>query len=122
MATNYVSEGEVLPFVNTTGNPIASGAVVVVGHTLGVALVNIAPGGVGSVAIEGVFIVPKVATAEFAQGEKLLWSAADKAFAASAKPTASGDIAGAAIAWASASNGADTCQVRLTPGNSDKKA
>lgn len=120
MATNFVSDGDVIPYVNTTGDDIASGAVVVIGHALGVALVAIPDGGVGSVALEGVFTVPKVSNEEFEQGEKLVYVVADGAFAGAQAATGAGDITGGAIAWSAGSNGSTTCQVRLTPGNSAK--
>ena len=68
MAKNHVQPGKVLDYVNTTGAAIASGSVVVVGALLGVALVDIPVGATGSVAVDGVFSVPKVAGAAIGQG------------------------------------------------------
>lgn len=117
MASNFVSEGDVIPYTNTTGSAIASGQVVALSHCIGIALASIAIGATGSVALAGVFTVPKISAAVFAQGEKLIWDSSAAAFDDAAATPASGDITGAAVAWAAGSNGQTTCQVRLTPGN-----
>lgn len=120
MARNYDSDGDVIPFTNTTGAAIASGQVVAVGHILGVALVAIAVGSTGSVAVSGVWTVPKVAAAVFVQGEKLIWDDSAAAFDDSDATPAAGDITGGAIAWAAGANGQATALVKLTPGNTAK--
>lgn len=118
MTRKYVQPGEVIDYVNTTGSAISSGAVVVFGHTLGIALVDIANGATGAVQICGVFKeVPKVSAAVFAQGEKLLWDVSAGAFDDSAATPASGDLMGAAVAAVAGANGETTCTVLLTPGN-----
>lgn len=122
MAQNYDSDGDVIPYTNTTGAAIASGQVVVIGHILGIALVAIAIGATGSVAVSGVWTVPKVAGAVFVQGEKLIWDASGAAFDDSAATPAAGDITGGAVAWAAGSNGQATALVKLTPGNTTKTA
>jgi predicted RecA/RadA family phage recombinase len=121
MATNYLQEGHVIQWTNGTGASVASGQMVKLSHTLGVALQTIANGAAGSVAVEGVFSgIPKVSAATFAQGAKLLWDVSANgglgAFDPSATP-ATGDVLGAAIAWAEGTNGQTTCTVKLTPGN-----
>lgn len=124
MATNYVCEGDVIPFTNSTGSDIASGQVIAIGHCLGVALVAIPNGGTGSVALEGVFTAPKVSGAVFAQGEKLVWDVSANsgagAFDDSSATPATGDITGGAVAWSAGSDGQTTCQIKLTPGNAAK--
>ena len=122
MAQNYDSDGDVIPYTNTTGAAIASGQVVVIGHILGIALVAIAIGATGSVAVSGVWTVPKVAGAVFEQGEKLIWDTSGAAFDDSAATPAAGDITGGAVAWAAGSNGQATALVKLTPGNTTKTA
>lgn len=122
MATNYVQQGGVIQYANA-GSAISSGDVVVMGHTIGVALEDIAATtGVGSVAIEGVFTVPKVSAAVFAQGEKLIFdvSATPPAFDDSSATPATGDITGGAIAMVAGANTETTCVVKLTPGNATK--
>ncbi len=120
MAKNFVSDGDVIPWTNNSGQAVASGQVVVIGHQLGVALVAIAADATGSVALGGVFTVPKVPAATFEQGEKLLWDASANAFDASAAAAAAGDVTGAAFAWAAGTAGQATVEVRLTPGNASK--
>ena len=123
MTTKFVARGDVLDFV--TSGAVASGAVVVMGHSLGVALAAAtASGQTIPVAIEGVFELPKVSAAVFAQGEKLVFdiSAASGAgeFDDSAATPATGDITGGAIAMRAGANLETTCLVKLTPGNATK--
>jgi predicted RecA/RadA family phage recombinase len=118
MSSKFVTEGKVIPWTNTTGSAVAVDQVVKVGTSLGVALGAIAIGGVGSVALEGVFSgVPKVAAAVFAQGEKLVFDVSAGAFDDSAATPASGDVTGGAIAWVAGANAETTCTIKLTPGN-----
>lgn len=113
MASNFVSEGNVVQY--TAGANITAGSLVKMGGTLGVALVDIANGATGSVAIGGVFTLPKVSGAVIAQGESLTWDVSAGAFDDNLATPATGDVTGAsAMAWAAAGNGATTLQVRLT--------
>lgn len=122
MARNYESDGNVIQWTNGTGADVASGQIIKLGSILGVALVAIAIGETGSVAIEGVFSgVPKVSAAVFAQGEKLVFDVSANsgagAFDDSAATPASGDVTGGAIAWVAGANLETTCTIKLTPGN-----
>jgi predicted RecA/RadA family phage recombinase len=123
MTTKFVARGDVMNFI--AAGAVASGAVVVMGHTLGVALkAAAASGDVIPVAIEGVFELPKVSAAVFVVGEKLIFdiSAASGAgeFDDSLATPAAGDLTGAAIAMRLGANGETTCLVKLTPGNVTK--
>ena len=128
MAKNFVQKGDRKTWTNATGADVASGQLVKVGPgLLGVALVAIAAGASGSVALEGVFSgINKVSGAVFAVGEKLLWdvSAASGAgaFDDSAATGASGDVMGGAIAWEAGTDGQTTCTVMLTPANATTTA
>lgn len=114
MASNYVQEGKVIQWTNA-GTAVAAGAVVKVGKILGVALVDIANGATGSVAIEGVFTVPKVSGAVIAQGENLTWDVSAGAFDDNAATPATGDVTGApAIAFEAAGNGVTSFDVKFT--------
>lgn len=117
MATNYVSEGDVIQYTNA-GSAISAGDVVLIGttgkKTFGVALVDIANGASGSVAVEGVFTCPKVSGAVFKAGEDLLYDLSALAFDDNAATPATGDVRGA-MAWVDGANGETTCQVRFTP-------
>lgn len=121
MAAKQLKQGDSIDYVNA-GSAIAKGAVVVMKHTLGIALEAIASGATGPVAIRGCFSgVPKVAAAVFVVGEKLVFdiSAASGAgeFDDSAASPATGDITGAAIAAVAGANAETTCTIILTPGN-----
>lgn len=75
MANSYVQSGDVITWSNATGSNVASGAVVQVGLAqLGIALVDIANGASGSVAVDGVFSLAKT-TGAIAQGGKVWWDA-----------------------------------------------
>lgn len=122
MATNYQQDGEVIQWTNGTGAAVVSGQLVKLSHMLGVALVNIANGASGSVAVEGVFSgVPKVSAAVFAQGEKLVFDVSANtglgAFDDAAATPATGDVTGGAVAWVAGANLETTCTIKLTPGN-----
>lgn len=97
MATNEVQEGKTIQWTNG-GTAVVSGQVVVIGAMLGIALVDIANGASGSVAIEGVFDVPKVDAAVIAQGELVVWDSSAGKFDDSAAIPASGDVSGGATA------------------------
>ena len=97
---------------------VASGAVVAMGNTIGVAIGGGVSGDTIAVAIEGVFELPKVSGAVFVQGEKLLWDTSAGAFDDSAATPAAGDIMGAVVAVRAGANGETTCLCKLTPGNS----
>lgn len=61
MAQNFIQNGKVLTPTLATG--AASGAAVVVGTLVGVALVDIPAGGYGAVSVCGVYALPKGAEA-----------------------------------------------------------
>ena len=114
MAVNHVQPGKVLDYVNTTGALITSGSVVVVGALLGVALSNIPAGSVGSVAVDGVFAVPKVAGTAIGQGVSVVFKAASEAFTVGGT-LAAGDISGAAaVAFSPAAEMATLVDVKFT--------
>lgn len=72
MAKNYVEEGEILPYT-TGGAAVASGAVVLMGKRLAVALGDIPANSTGSVAVTGVWAITKLATDVVNQGDLLYW-------------------------------------------------
>ena len=111
----YVQPGKVITWTNGTGSAVASGDVVVVGNIIGVAAVDIADGASGSVAIEGVYTVPKVSGAVIAQGESLTWDASAGAFDDNAATPGTGDVTGPpAVAAEAAGNGVTSFDVKLT--------
>lgn len=113
MANNFIQPGKVLDYVNTTADAVVSGQVVLIGVILGVALGNIAPGQTGSVQIDGVFAVPKLAGAAIAQGAVPVFKPAEGAFSGAA--AAAGDISGAcAVAFVAAAADADVVHIKFT--------
>lgn len=118
MATNQVCDGNVIQWTNGSGSDVAAGGVAIVKHCVGVALVDIANGATGAVALEGVFSgIPKVTAAVFVQGEKLIWDTSAGKFDDSAATPATGDITGGCVAWVAGANAETTCTIKLTPGN-----
>lgn len=115
MSGNFIQRGDVID--RTLASTVAPGAVVPMRTSIGIALKGGVSGEVISVAIEGVFEVPKVPAAVFAQGEKLLWDTSAGQFDDDAATPAAGDIMGAVVAVRAGANGETTALVKLTPGN-----
>ena len=115
MAKNFQQPGDVITWTNGTGSAVVSGQVVRVGNILGVALGDIASTASGSVALSGVFTVPKVSAAVIAQGESLTWDASAAAFDDNAAAPATGDVTGPpAVAFQAAGNGVTSMAVKFT--------
>lgn len=115
MATNYVKDGAVVDYTNA-GSAISSGDVVVMGNIIGVALVDIANGDTGSVAIEGVFTVPKVSAAVIAIGESVIYDVSASAFDDNLATPATGDVSGNAVAMEAKGAATTTIDVKLNVG------
>jgi len=116
MSTSYVQDGEVIEYVNT-GAAILSGAVVVVGTQIGVALEDIAATtGVGSVSMTGVFELPKVSAAVIAQGEEVFYDLSALAFDDNLATPATGDVSNCCVAWEAGVNAQTTIKVKLNVG------
>lgn len=79
MANNYIKPGDVKDYVNGTGAAILSGDPVAIGNQqMGIALVDIAIAGTGSVAKDGIFSLAKNTSQAVTQGQKLWWDATAK--------------------------------------------
>lgn len=113
MANNFVTEGDIFTWTNSTGSAVVSGQVVKVGQTLGIAAVAIANGASGSVYLEGVFTVPKVTAAVIAQGDPVLWDVSAGKFDVKTATPATGDVSNAAIAFEAAGSSATTIKIHL---------
>ena len=118
MANNYIQPGDVIEWTNG-GTAVSSGNPVAIGTNgdavMGVALVDIANGAWGSVAIQGVFDVPKVDAAVIAIGEFVIFDSSVGEFDDNAATPATGDVSNGA--WAIESKGAttgETIRVKLT--------
>ncbi|HBU9578357.1 TPA: DUF2190 family protein, partial [Klebsiella pneumoniae] len=59
MAKNFVQEGKTIHLVNAGQEPILSGAAVVVGELIAIAITDIPGGDTGDGLTEGVFQLPK---------------------------------------------------------------
>ena len=114
MATNYSSQGCVIDY--TAGSAITSGDVVIVGQQIGIALVDIANGATGSVALDGVFSVPKVSAAVIAQGESVIYDLSALAFDDNAATPATGDVSGCCVAVEAAGAAVTTIKIKLNVG------
>lgn len=111
MATTYVRDGKTLTYSNA-GSAIASGDVVLMADTVGVAIADIAATtGQGAVQIEGVFNLAAAAGA-WVQGDNLYWDNSAKKFT----KTASGSTL-AGIAADTKASAATTGNVKLNAAN-----
>lgn len=73
MSKNFIQEGEVLDYLAAAA--FLSGAVVLMGKRIGIALGDIAIGETKAVSMTGVFSVAKLSTDVVAQGDLLYWDA-----------------------------------------------
>ena len=112
MSTTYVRDGKTMTYTNSSSTAIASGAVVLTGNTVGVAIAAIAAsGGAGAIQIEGVFALAAAAGA-WVQGDNLYWDAAASKFT----KTASGNTL-AGIAADTKASATTTGNVKLNAAN-----
>lgn len=68
---NAVQPGEVTDFTNDTGSDIAAGDPVAFGNKVGVASVNIPDTATGTLAVLGVYRLPKVSAGAIGHGAKV---------------------------------------------------
>jgi predicted RecA/RadA family phage recombinase len=109
---NFIQDGDILD--HTAGSAITGGAPVAMGDSVGVAVGDIASGGAGSVAVEGVYELPKVSGTAWTQGQRLTLDVSAGALVPTSGHTAdSGDVEGAAIAADDAPSGATVGAVKL---------
>lgn len=114
---NYIQKGDLINYVVPTNSPaglgIASGAIVEIGSLVGVAQTSGAEGETITVALEGVFELPKVA-GDISQGLKLYSNGAGSVTTAAdnggSPPTAYNSIG---FAFAAAQSGDATVAVKI---------
>ncbi|PSJ23583.1 recombinase RecA [Halomonas sp. ND22Bw] len=111
MAKNCHQMGDVLDWTNDTGSTVSSGQVVVIGALIGVALVDIANGATGSVAIDYVWELPKGSNA-IGAGERVDYDISASVIDQIGTP-ASGDLVGCGVAIAAAAGGDATVLVKI---------
>ena len=93
MATNHVQRGDVLDWANGTGSAVSSGELVIVGTLAAVALVDIADGESGSVAVRDVWTLPKATGVALTQGASCYVTAGGEITSVSTDNTYVGKIA-----------------------------
>lgn len=120
MATNYHQDGTTLDYTNATGSAILSGAPVVIGGLLAVAIADIAPGETGAVKTTGVFELPKGANA-IEQGAAVDFDVSEGAVDVIGT-AASGDLTGCGVAWQAADAEDATVHVKLNASAATVKA
>jgi predicted RecA/RadA family phage recombinase len=106
MTTKYKASGKVMDYLATSA--IASGAVLVIGSKVAVALTDIANGATGSVQTAGVFEVAKLSSDVVAQGAALYWDAGNSRVTLTV-----GANVPAGYAFAAAGNAVTTVQIVL---------
>ena len=106
MAKNLKALGEVFDYT-CTGN-VASGQLVVMNDTVGVAIKDGKAGDIVACRVEGVFELPKLASSDIGQGKKVYWDATNGQI----NLTASGNTY-AGKAYAAAGSGTSTVLVSL---------
>lgn len=75
---NFIQKGEVVNYTNSTGSDIDSGAVVVIGKLLGIAVTDIADTETGAVKLEGVYELAKTTSLIITQGDEVFWNTSTK--------------------------------------------
>jgi predicted RecA/RadA family phage recombinase len=77
--SNFIQDGRVIDYTNSTETDIAYHDIVVLGNRVGVAAEDIAVGNKGGVIVEGVFEVPAIGTEAFTVGQVAYLNAGGKA-------------------------------------------
>jgi predicted RecA/RadA family phage recombinase len=106
MTTKFKASGQIMDYV--AGSAVLSGAVLVIGTKIGVALADIAAGATGSVQMAGVFEIAKLGTDVVAQGALLYWDVGNSRLTTT---VAANVLAG--HAYAAAGNGPVLVQIVL---------
>lgn len=109
---NSHSRGDHITYVAPAN--IVSGQALALGVLLVVSITDVASGASGAGAVEGVFALPKLASAEVAQGDSLIWDVSEGEFIVAS--AAAGDLVGCAVAVAAAGAGAETVLAKLALG------
>jgi predicted RecA/RadA family phage recombinase len=111
MAANLIQNGKTMTWNNNTDSDVSSGDLVNVNGTFGVALVDIAKGASGILAMEGVFEIQAINTAAIAQGNPVYADAST----GKGSPTAE-DQKYIGICWESKAEAGTTVKVKLGAG------
>jgi predicted RecA/RadA family phage recombinase len=74
----FYQEGDIIDYTNSGTAAISAGDIVALINRCGVAVVDIAVGATGGVAVEGIFTAPADSTVSYGYGDKLYYDAARK--------------------------------------------
>ena len=111
MKARYIQRGESIDFVPTAD--VAAGDILKLGKLIGIAKLDIKTGELGSLALVGVYEIPKVGLAEFAQGALVAYDF-ENGFATTAETSPESVPIGHAVAAAGRSD--TTVLVRIEQG------
>lgn len=106
MAKNFVQDGTTIELVNAGDQTILSGAAVVVGSMVAVAITDIPAGETGDGFAEGVFLLPKQSADDIQVGVAVYLKDG------TVQPVADGAVA-AGMAWEHAPSGTTTVAVKI---------
>lgn len=106
MAKNYVQDGKIIMLANSGQDEILSGAPVVVGSVVAVAIGNIQPGETGDGFTEGVFLLPKLAADAITAGTHVYLKNGSVQLA-------SADAVAAGVAWEDAGAAETVIEVKI---------
>ncbi|WP_323098916.1 DUF2190 family protein [Klebsiella quasipneumoniae] len=106
MAKNFVQEGKTIHLVNAGHEPILSGAAVVVGELIAIAITDIPGGDTGDGLTEGVFQLPKLPADEIEAGKKVYFKAGKVQLEAT-------DAVFAGVAWEDAGANSTVIDVKI---------
>lgn len=113
---NLRGMGNTVQYSNA-GSAIVAGAVVIVGHLVGIAVTDIAAStGVGTVAIEGEYEVPANSADVMTVGMKLDWDASAGEFVDAIGSAAAGDNENGVVCVKAKGGGTTLVTVKLCPG------
>lgn len=107
---NKVQTGNVMDWLNSTGNTVMSGSLVIFGAMVGVAVADILDGEVGALDVEGVFELPKTAALVMTQGARAFINTTSKLLTSTTSDVPVG------VVFKSAAGSDSTAQVKLNPG------
>lgn len=104
----YVQKGNSIDYTNSGADAIAAGDVVSLTTRIGIAATDIAKGETGTLAVSGVFTIPKTASLAIALGDKVYFNTTTKQITKTDTDVPAG--------WAVAAAAADATEVNVKLG------
>lgn len=96
----YYQRGEVIDYANSGAKDIPAGTIVAIGNRVGIAGTDIPVGAIGTLAVEGTYIMPKAASLAISAGDEVYFNTSND----NIDKTSSGVPAGYAVSDAGASD------------------